>query len=248
MLASNLGMDVCTIITDRFADLDKANEAIWNSMAMAALKSAVNPSYLSSIKVHKTAHAAWNSLKRLHADSSIARVTQLDRELVTFAPKPKESMSEYIHRLRLLASNLELAGEKTEQKKLVRVLLNGLSTTRPAYSGFCSSLAYSDTATQLTLDIIEPRLLTAEADVDGLPATSAAAAMHVNASNRLAGRGNRRTGRRPASAGTNPHYGAICTWCGKKNHVEENCYSRRDGKPRASHLRSSLPHQQPHLQ
>jgi hypothetical protein len=176
-----------------------------NSQARALIILSVKDYHLSLVENATTAKAAWGLLKDAFKARIKARRLQLSRELHALRKLPKESLSEYIGRVRRLRDELTQAGEPMDEDNVVCSLLAGL----PERYSMVAAILTSATA-PLKLDEAFKQLLAVEQAPKSLEVQELEEQEEVKAF----------TATRGKKVGNDSR---VCYYCGEVGHIKSDC-------------------------
>lgn len=192
--------------------------------ALGLLKQHLDSSMLNVIQGHNTCRAAWEALTALFSVTATAQALKLKQDLTNLSMKPKEGVTEYFSRGRVLQLELETAGYDISDEELVLHLLKGLTAE---FETIKTVLIASDETTYAT---VLSRLLNAEA-ANKQTASSAAFYMNKPPGHRSGGPSynqHHNHNHTPGGGGEQQHKkGMRCHYCKKKGHLKRECYKRK---------------------
>ena len=199
--------------------------------SLARIGLSLDPSQQIYITTCTTGHQAWSTLTSMYDTRDQASQLARRQNFFSMRMSTDESVNSWIGRVSYESAQCILIGIRIEDADQVSVILNGLTDHFQPVRRTLLSHA-SITGTTLTLLTVHQALLNdemAEAVAAGEGPTAFSSKVGPSSKNRT----------------KRDRQGLLCTWCGKKNsHTENECFKKRDGKPKSFSPNASNTNQQ----
>jgi hypothetical protein len=123
--------------------VDNPDYAVWfrtDQQVLSALLSSLSPSTLGHVQLLKTSAATWETLDRMYASRSKAKVVQLRTALVR--PKKKDAtMSDYFNHVKKIADTMATIGNPLSDSEIISYILAGLGDDHENFTTSVSVIA-----------------------------------------------------------------------------------------------------------
>jgi transposase InsO family protein len=189
------------------------DNAVKDRKAKALIGQYVKDHLLFTVKRAASAREAWEALKELYVQRSVARKQELRIKLTNLRMLPEEDMARYVGRAQQLSADLQASGAEVKELELVQSILAGLPKE---YETLVQMIVDFATDGDMTVLKVMPKLLNAEqrfARGKGEDATAMAA--------------NQRVYKRDARQRSMRHdnkESRECHYCHKVGHIKKNCW------------------------
>ncbi|KAK1665283.1 hypothetical protein QYE76_053442 [Lolium multiflorum] len=171
--------------------VDNPDYAVWfrtDQQVLSALLSSLSPSTLGHVQLLKTSAATWETLDRMYASRSKAKVVQLRTALVR--PKKKDAtMSDYFNHVKKIADTMATIGNPLSDSEIISYILAGLGDDHENFTTSVSVIA-SKGDDDFTLDDLFGHMVAYEArNGDHAPGNTLQFQHSANNTSRGGGRG-----------------------------------------------------------
>jgi hypothetical protein len=211
---------------------DSASQAEKNAYQEKSLKAlaliglSVEDYHLATVGNAASAKAAWEALKNLYAQQSMALVVDLKRSLGDLRLKQGESITEYIGRAVEIQSQLQAAGHTLSDQDLILQVLCGLPDE---YRIVSTIMENSDSQQQPSLSVVRSKLLREENRIArSSNASSSGGASSSTSPSELALYTN------VIKAGKTKYETRKCNYCKKPGHLINDCNKRKAAEAKRS--------------
>jgi hypothetical protein len=185
--------------------------------ALALIGLHVKDHHLSTLAECQTAKAAWDKLAAIHKAKSGARRMLLRKELTALKMDEGEQLTVYVDRAKSIRNQLIAAGYAARDDEIGLAVLAGLPQE---YAMVVTMLESAETLD--SIDDMLPKLLQVEQRVEKPKAVGMA----------YYGRGGRSGGGRSgAGDGCRDNRSKECWRCGRKGHIQAECFVRAQDEP-----------------
>ncbi|GAX83850.1 hypothetical protein CEUSTIGMA_g11275.t1 [Chlamydomonas eustigma] len=127
--------------------------------AKALIGQYVKDHLLFTVKRAASAREAWEALKELYVQRSVARKQELRIKLTNLRMLPEEDMARYVGRAQQLSADLQASGAEVKELELVQSILAGLPKE---YETLVQMIVDFATDGDMTVLKVMPKLLNAE--------------------------------------------------------------------------------------
>ncbi|GAX86590.1 hypothetical protein CEUSTIGMA_g13998.t1, partial [Chlamydomonas eustigma] len=127
--------------------------------AKALIGQYVKDHLLFTVKRAASAREAWEALKELYVQRSVARKQELRIKMTNLRMLPEEDMARYVGRAQQLSADLQASGAEVKELELVQPILAGLPKE---YETLVQMIVDFATDGDMTVLKVMPKLLNAE--------------------------------------------------------------------------------------